>query len=175
MVDKLIPVVDLFAGPGGLGEGFSSLKINGKNIFKIVLSVEKDNFAAKTLLTRKFFRSFEGNTPLQFYKYLKKEINFEELKSFFPNEYEIAKSEILEIEISKKNREILNNSIKKKLNNEKNWVLIGGPPCQAYSIAGRSRILGKQPNDKDEIYRKNKKNMKMIFMNGNSQKVFNLI
>ena len=102
MVDKLIPVVDLFAGPGGLGEGFSSLKINDKNVFKIVLSVEKDKFAAKTLLTRKFFRSFEDNPPSQFYKYLNNKINFEELKSFFPSEFEKAKSEILEIEISKK-------------------------------------------------------------------------
>ena len=154
MVDKLIPVVDLFAGPGGLGEGFSSLRIKGNKIFKIVLSVEKDKFAAKTLLTRKFFRGFEDNPPSQFYKYLNKKINFEELKSFFPSEFEKAKSEILEIEISKKNREILNNSITKRLNKEKNWVLIGGPPCQAYSIAGRSRVLGKQPNIKDEIYLK---------------------
>ena len=40
-----IPVIDLFAGPGGLAEGFSSLKDNGERIFNIKLSIEKEVFA----------------------------------------------------------------------------------------------------------------------------------
>tara|TARA_Y100000590_G_scaffold148822_1_gene170976 strand:+ start:375 stop:1982 length:1608 start_codon:yes stop_codon:yes gene_type:complete len=151
----MIPVIDLFAGPGGLGEGFSSMKINNQKKFHIVLSVEKDKFAAKTLLTRKLFRSFEGNPPASFYRYLNNEISFEELIKDYPKEYEKTKSEILEIEISKKNREELNSRISEKLKGASNWILIGGPPCQAYSLAGRSRILGKQPNADDEKYKKN--------------------
>ena len=43
-------VVDLFAGPGGLGEGFSSvLTGKGRRKFKIVLSVEKDKYSRETL------------------------------------------------------------------------------------------------------------------------------
>jgi DNA (cytosine-5)-methyltransferase 1 len=38
-----IPVIDMFAGPGGLGEGFSSLRDEtGNPIFKLCLSIEKD-------------------------------------------------------------------------------------------------------------------------------------
>jgi len=38
-----IPVIDLFAGPGGLGEGFSSVEEpSGAARFRIALSVEKD-------------------------------------------------------------------------------------------------------------------------------------
>jgi DNA (cytosine-5)-methyltransferase 1 len=37
--------------------------------------------------------------------------------------------------------------IRKRLNGTKDWVLIGGPPCQAYSNVGRSRVGGISPND----------------------------
>ncbi|MCH8905218.1 MAG: DNA cytosine methyltransferase, partial [Bacteroidetes bacterium] len=37
--------------------------------------------------------------------------------------------------------------IKKGLKNTKNWVLIGGPPCQAYSLVGRSRVGGINKHD----------------------------
>ena len=49
-MDVKIPVIDLFAGPGGLGEGFSSFPGIGKRArFKISLSIEKDHVAHHTL------------------------------------------------------------------------------------------------------------------------------
>jgi len=55
-----IPIIDLFARPGGLGEGFMSLKSNeGKSIFDIKLSIEKNVNAHKTLALRSFFRQFD--------------------------------------------------------------------------------------------------------------------
>ena len=50
-----IPVIDLFAGPGGLGEGHASFEDSGKKPFKIVLSIEKDPTAFETLKLRSFF------------------------------------------------------------------------------------------------------------------------
>ena len=50
-----IPIVDIFAGPGGLGEGFSRVK-DGK-AFKIVISIEKDFHAIQTLRLRAFYRA----------------------------------------------------------------------------------------------------------------------
>ena len=56
---KRIPIIDLFAGPGGLGEGFMSLNTDqGESIFDIKLSIEKDENAHKTLIWRSFFRQF---------------------------------------------------------------------------------------------------------------------
>ena len=43
--------------------------------------------------------------------------------------------------------EVVDGWIDTALGNQKNWVLIGGPPCQAYSLAGRSRLRGKSPKD----------------------------
>lgn len=54
-----IPIIDLFAGPGGLGEGFSSVTDeNGDRVFDIKLSIEKDENAHKTLELRSFTRQF---------------------------------------------------------------------------------------------------------------------
>ena len=56
---KTVPVIDLFAGPGGLGESFgSSQTADGCPPFKIALSIEKDTYAHQTLTLRSFFRQF---------------------------------------------------------------------------------------------------------------------
>ena len=70
-----VAVVDLFAGPGGLGEGFSSFHNDAGNpVFKIALSIEKQMDAHKTLLLRSFFRKFpQGKAPEEYYEYLKGE------------------------------------------------------------------------------------------------------
>ena len=67
MSDK-VHIVDLFAGPGGLGEGFSSYEDEaGKRPFKLVASVEKEASAHRTLTLRAFFRQFEkGEVPSQY-------------------------------------------------------------------------------------------------------------
>jgi site-specific DNA-cytosine methylase len=53
-----IPVIDLFAGPGGLAEGFSAFRFAGGNRFRVCLSIEKDQYAHSTLELRSFFRQF---------------------------------------------------------------------------------------------------------------------
>jgi len=37
-----VPVIDFFAGPGGLAEGFAAFHDEEGNVFRICLSVEKD-------------------------------------------------------------------------------------------------------------------------------------
>ena len=134
------PVIDLFAGPGGLGEGFSRYSTNGKKRFKIGLSIEKDPSAHKTLTLRAFFRQFEeGYAPDEYYQYLKGEITKNELFEFYPEQANAAKDEAQLLTLGKEDP---NSLISKKLDGEKYWVLIGGPPCQAYSLVGRSKILG---------------------------------
>lgn len=47
-------MIDLFAGPGGLGEGFSQYPNGGHRGFRIALSIENDPFAHRTLTLRAF-------------------------------------------------------------------------------------------------------------------------
>lgn len=143
-MDLQIPIIDIFAGPGGLGEGFSSLKSeDGTSVFKIKLSIEKDKFAHQTLELRAFYRQFAGRTvPSEYYQYLRKEIDKKTLFCNYPKEYEAAQREAWRIELGKKNRELIRKRIDEILEGISNWILIGGPPCQAYSLVGRSRIRG---------------------------------
>jgi DNA (cytosine-5)-methyltransferase 1 len=144
-----IPVIDIFAGPGGLGEGFSSFR-NSENqhSFKIGLSVEKDKTAHQTLLLRSFFRQFlKGEIPVQYYDFLKGEITLRELFSDFPDEYTDASNEAWCAELGKEKSGEIDRRIRESLNESEKWVLIGGPPCQAYSIVGRSRKGGMRADD----------------------------
>src|SRR5580704_16265865 len=90
-----IRVIDLFAGPGGLGEGFSSLSDpSGERIFKIKLSIEKDEHAHRTLELRAFFRNFaNGKAPEEYYDYLQKKLSREELLKKFSTEATAAAEE----------------------------------------------------------------------------------
>jgi DNA (cytosine-5)-methyltransferase 1 len=140
-----ISVIDLFAGPGGLGEGFSSLRDDaGQSIFRIRLSVEKDHSAHKTLELRSFFRQFQdGEVPEDYYCYIRKEgISREELFERYPSEAGFAQREAWRFELAKQHADEIDDRIREALNGETTWVLIGGPPCQAYSIVGRVRMCG---------------------------------
>jgi DNA (cytosine-5)-methyltransferase 1 len=143
-----IPIIDIFAGPGGLGEGFSALPVNGKNIFKIKLSIEMDEHAHKTLELRAFYRQFLDKTiPPEYYQYLRGEINRLELFDKYINEALQAKAEAWKATLGKTPNSEVDARIKAALNGALEWVLIGGPPCQAYSRVGRSRMRGKKPED----------------------------
>ena len=157
----MIPVIDLFAGPGGLGEGFSSLR-DEKNmpVFQTIMSIEKDEQAHKTLRLRAYLRkilSEDGSVPRVYLRYMaeQSEENWENLIAYRPNLWEAACQEALCAELVEgdnslveKGRELLS---RWRVANDENapLVLIGGPPCQAYSLVGRSRRAHDADFDKD--------------------------
>lgn len=140
-----IPVVDLFAGPGGLGEGFSALN-NGKS-FKIIVSAEMETSAHSTLRLRSFYRILkkEGGRALDgYYRFCNGESDSpwdeETIKAWKEAEQEARQITLGTVEGNKELEGILKKS---GIGRSKPWVLIGGPPCQAYSLVGRSRNKGK--------------------------------
>lgn len=141
---KIIPVIDLFAGPGGLGEGFNAFRVNGTNPFKVKLSIEKDEQAWKTLKLRHFYHQFPPDrVPEEYFLLASKKIEFNDLKKIFPNElFKTEKATRTPFELGKDPEHVvytwIEESLPKGLNRK--WVLIGGPPCQAYSLIGRNRM-----------------------------------
>jgi len=154
----LIPIIDLFAGPGGLGEGFMSLKDNeGQSVFDIKLSIEKDENAHKTLRWRSFYRQFEKAgkpIPKEYYKayqatkLAEREKLIEDTLDKYP-EGKKAKKEawLCELGNPKFPSQLIDARITEGVKGSRNWLLIGGPPCQAYSLAGRSRVGGIKAED----------------------------
>ncbi|OOE40043.1 DNA (cytosine-5-)-methyltransferase [Salinivibrio kushneri] len=143
-----ILVIDLFAGPGGLGEGISSVTDeNGYRPFKIGLSVEKESSAHLTLTTRALYRKLKENKQgLQSYHdYLCGQITREKLFDQHPEEAEAARTETLyKPRALGDDNEFIHERIKQLVNAHGNRpkIVIGGPPCQAYSLVGRSRNAG---------------------------------
>lgn len=142
-VNTPIPIIDIFAGPGGLGEGFSALRKDGTPAFAIKLSIEKDRFAHQTLELRAFFRQFSQKmVPPEYYQYLQGKVSRKELFQQYKEESRQAQLEAWKATLGRTKDETVDERIKAALNSNPNWALIGGPPCQAYSLAGRSRIRG---------------------------------
>ena len=138
-------MVDLFAGPGGLAEGFSAVvNPNGKRPFKVVLSVEKERAAHSTLLLRTFLRQFGNQLPNEYYNFLTKHTPEPDWKSLYPAQWQAANEDALLLELGQtKTDQILGPKIEEiQQKYGKNTVLIGGPPCQAYSLIGRARNRG---------------------------------
>ncbi|OKL48592.1 hypothetical protein BSR28_01780 [Boudabousia liubingyangii] len=142
-----IPIIDLFSGPGGLGEGFMALRDEyGNRAFKILMSVERDPNAHKTLRLRSFYRRIldknKGKAPKEYIEYTldPSEKNFDKLTAKYANEYKQAEDETLCEALEEGNDAHVNEALK-RLENYPNspTVLIGGPPCQAYSLVGRAR------------------------------------
>lgn len=155
-----IPIIDIFAGPGGLGEGFSQFSCQlspnsspAERPFHIALSIEKDPWAHKTLSLRAFFRQFApGHTPQLYYDLLQRKLTLQELPQHldqYPDlrhAWQNAQSEARHLELSPATHNQTHQLISQALSKyprKTPWILIGGPPCQAYSLAGRVRNNGK--------------------------------
>ena len=146
------PVIDLFAGPGGIGEGFSEL-INGRGnpCFNIVAAIERDESARQTLTLRHFFRCFDRESvPDEYYFYLAGDITKDELQKKYKSQWTHAENTALKISLGKESHSSVKKLIKHRLKNSKKWALIGGPPCEAYSLVGRSRMMGNPDFEQDE-------------------------
>jgi len=146
----MIKVLDIFAGPGGLGEGFSSvLNDRGGLAFDVVLSVEMEQFAFETLRLRTFFRQFPDGAPKEYYRHLRGEITRAALYEAHAVEAARAAAVCWNTRLGPgcEPSEKVRIRVDAAIGREESWVLIGGPPCQAYSLAGRSRNLGNPEYD----------------------------
>lgn len=132
-------IIDLFAGAGGLSEGFR------RNNFDIIAHVEMDKDAAYTLKTREAFYYCKNNNMMNIYiDYIKHKISREQFYSYIPD-YILNK--VINEEISDTTLPKIFDNIDNILGDGEILGIIGGPPCQAYSIAGRSRMKDKMKND----------------------------
>ena len=129
---KKLNYIDLFAGAGGLSEGFIRAGFNP------IAHVEMNKDACDTIKTRTAYHWLKENKKTRIYNdYLKSENkNKEELWSNVP---EHLINSVINKEISEKTLPEIFKSIDKELNGKKVDLVIGGPPCQAYSIVGRAR------------------------------------
>ena len=126
-----IKFIDLFAGAGGLSEGFV------KAGFTPVAHVEMNKDACDTLRTRTAFHWLkEKGREEEYYDYLKGTITRDELWNKIPDH--LIKS-VINKEISEDTLPIIFEQIDAELGTKKVDLVIGGPPCQAYSVAGRVR------------------------------------
>lgn len=133
--------IDVFAGAGGLAEGFV---ING---FKPMAHIEMNKAACDTLITRLSYYYLKLNNKLDLYfDYLRGKIDREKLLSFIP---ESIKKSVINETITNENIDNIFSYIETELNPKKTPVdvLVGGPPCQAYSLVGRAVTGKKIQND----------------------------
>lgn len=139
-------VVDIFAGPGGLAEGFSSVSdADDEHAFSIALSIEKEASAHETLRFRSFLRQFDGAFPDAYYDFVNGKIPEPDWASLHPSEWNAAKEEAWKFELGQDDSARLDERLDAiTAESDGNVILIGGPPCQAYSLAGRSRNVGKE-------------------------------
>ena len=156
-------IVDLFAGPGGLGEGFASLVQDGHSPFRcqrrIGISVEKEASAYRTLRLRSFLREFRarhGKLPPQFIDFHAGRISEPDWSEIDLEAWQRAETEARALELgTDAAATTIDAAIARLQNDHDDTILIGGPPCQAYSLVGRARARGKigyVPEDDERHY-----------------------
>ncbi len=132
--------LDLFAGAGGLSEGFYRAG------YSPIAHVEMDVAACNTLKTRSAYHWLKKNNQLHIYDhYLNGQISRDVFYQYIP---EKVLDSVMNYEISVDSLPEIFSKIDAILSGENLDLIIGGPPCQAYSIAGRSRDGNHMVGDK---------------------------
>ena len=77
--------------------------------------------------------NFLKNLLSLYYEVIKGYTCIDELKHNYPREWKTAEDKVLQIEINSTNETLVHKRISKVLKNNKNFILIGGPPCQLFN------------------------------------------
>lgn len=141
--------IDLFAGAGGLSEGFIRAG------FSPIAHIEMKQDACNTLKTRAAFHYLQSQGQLSVYEnYLKTKKEGTDGSALWSK----VPSKVTDAAICATIGEDTINGIFEKVDSLKGDktvdIIIGGPPCQAYSVAGRAR-MGKavEEDPRNELYK----------------------
>ncbi len=145
MKNKNINFIELFAGASGLGAGFIAEKFNP------VAMVEMDYYCCETLKTRSAFHYLTKKNDLNIYNnYLAGKIDKKTLYAKIPKN---ILDKTIHKEINNNNFESIKRSIHIQLKNKELDLILGGPPCQAYSIIGKHRRHLKENDNRLYLYK----------------------
>ena len=123
--------LDLFAGAGGLSEGFIQAG------FAPVAHVESDQAACFTLCTRMAYHWLKAQGRIDLYAaYLNGKLSRPDFYAQVPSQ---VVASVIHAEIGDAMLPDIFRKVDKLLGNRQLDLIIGGPPCQAYSVIGRSR------------------------------------
>jgi DNA (cytosine-5)-methyltransferase 1 len=150
--NKPLNFIDLFAGAGGLSEGFFQAGFNP------IAHVEMNKAASETLETRSAYYYLKSIDRLDlYYQYERGDITREELFSYIPND--VTKT-VINAEMSPKTLPDIFERIDTIIREDKLKevdVIIGGPPCQAYSLVGRAQSshmnIPMEEDPRNELYK----------------------
>lgn len=129
-------VLDMFSGAGGLTEGFF------QQGFKFISHIEKSKDARNSLETRAIYHTLKNSNNEKVYRdYICGKLDRNEFITKF-NELGLPSIGSFHGEVCKSNEKLILEQIEKHLellDIDSVDVMIGGPPCQAYSVIGRNR------------------------------------
>jgi len=143
---KIFYAIDLFAGCGGLSEGFKQAG------FDIIAQVEMNRWACETLKTRHLYYGLKALGKRSLYrKYLREELNRGDILDRFPDLKESISHRVIQATLGNDGTEQILRKIEASRRHHGApafHVLLGGPPCQPYSLVGRARDPFRMAKDK---------------------------
>ena len=126
--------IDFFAGAGGLSEGFIRAG------FTPIAHIEMNKYACDTLRSRMAYHYLKQHNRLEEYiKYLKEKQEGESGQKLWEKVPDEVIDSVINKEISDETLADIFIKVDKLKGNKQVDFIIGGPPCQAYSIVGRAR------------------------------------
>jgi DNA (cytosine-5)-methyltransferase 1 len=145
----LVNLIDIFAGAGGLSEGFIRAG------YTPLAHIEMNKYACDTLKTRAAFHYLKNNNELQKYKkYLHNKQEKEDGSKLWEQVPKSVIDTVIQAEIGEKTIYDIFAKVDKLKGEKQVDIIVGGPPCQAYSVAGRARMGKTVENDpRNELYK----------------------
>ena len=146
---KKLTFIDLFSGAGGLSEGFIRAG------YEPLAHIEMNKFACDTLRTRAAFHYLKNNNQLAVYeKYLREKQEKEDGHKLWEQVPKEITDSVIQATIGEDTIDSIFSNLDTLIGDEKIDVIVGGPPCQAHSVAGRAR-MGKavEEDPRNELYK----------------------